>query len=77
MLKTIVRNSFQAIVKLHSGTTEYEITVEGDSITENWCEAFETATFYCESNEGVLLGMFVKSADASREEVRDNPDSRN
>jgi len=77
MLQTIIKAQFNAIVKLHSGTEDYPVTVHSESIDDAWCNAFDQAMLHCELREGVLLGMYIKSADASREEIRDNPAESN
>jgi len=68
-LTTMVTCSFEGTIKLQSGIQRERLDLEGESVDDLWCEAFERFMFTCEAVEGVLLGIVILSADVSREEV--------
>jgi len=72
-LKTIVKCTFEGHIKLHSGLQPYRVECEGENISESWLEAMDLILAQCEAWEGVLIGVVIMSADASREEIETLP----
>jgi len=66
-LVTLVKASFEGTIKIHSGILRERIALEGESVDDLWCAAFDAIMFKCEMADGVLIGIVILSADLSRE----------